>query len=219
MPDPKDSTKTLPADQYDALFADDAKTSSVNIDIPNLREEIAAHESKGMGDYEAENDTSTAKGRYQFMWGKNAKSGYGERIKKETGVADSDEFLSSPKAQDDFFDSYTQSDMIPWIAKAKEGNTRGLSDKQLGQLYHFVGPTGAEQYLKTGKYAPPGKNVSIDSYLEERVPQKTLPADQYDALFADEAPGQKKSSAESATGLATSSTPGQNGATANNTPP
>ena len=187
----------------------------VDIDPANFREEIAAHESKGLGDYKAFNEDSDALGRYQFV-----PSYHWDNIKKYTGVKTYKDFLNNPQAQDEWMDHYTQTEVVPWIKQMKEdGTTRGLSDKGLGQLYHFVGKGGAEKYLQTGSYHVPGHNVSIDNYLEERVPVSQSGGTWGDEDLPVVDNGQKKSPDVSVSGSPVSSTPGQNGSPATNGTP
>src|ERR1700748_3909079 len=86
---PDKNKNTIAAKDYDAEFGDDSSTPPSNIDLGNFKEEIGAHESDGK--YDAQNDTSSAVGQYQFLWDL-----FGNRIKKETGVKNKEEFLANP---------------------------------------------------------------------------------------------------------------------------
>ena len=126
---PQKTPTTITQADIDADIA--AHNAQPDIDLDNFKEEIAAHESKGMGDYQAENDSGGGEGaigKYQFRWSK-----YKDDIKKQTGIDDSDDFKDDHEAQDKYMDHYVQNNIIPWVHEQKEsGNTRGLTDKQLG---------------------------------------------------------------------------------------
>lgn len=130
------------------------------MDLKNIDQELANVESSG-GDYTATNSKSSATGKYQFLW-----NSYKNKIKNITGVSKKEEFLRNPKAQENFFSWYVENEMKPAINRLRQYNTKNLTDKELGKLFHFKGEKGATEYLTEGKDRTRKNNMSIESYLK-----------------------------------------------------
>ena len=121
-------------------------------------------ESNG-GDYAAENKTSSAVGKYQFLWNTWSpkiksfakKSGFGENIGKE-------DFKNLPELQEAFFEDYTKNTVYPEVVKISKNNKRNLDLDEIAQLYHMH-PDSTRKFVSGGKWKVPGKNLSLKEYL------------------------------------------------------
>lgn len=124
----------------------------------SLEDQIAKVESGGK--YNIENKTSSAVGKYQFLW-----NTWGPSISKVTGVKSKQDFKNNPEAQEKFFAWYKQNELLPGVAKLRQYNTKGLTDDQLAKLIHFKGLGGAKTWLTTGQDLTSANNMSIPKYL------------------------------------------------------
>jgi hypothetical protein len=122
------------------------------------------------GNYKAWSDTSTATGKYQFLWGTKAGKMWGDDIRRVTGVTSREQFRDSPKAQEQFYNFYLEKHIKPAVKKlASQGAKFGLTPTEVGRVVHFQGKKGAEIAFAKGKealYTRDGKgNPSIMEYL------------------------------------------------------
>src|ERR1700761_1379629 len=139
------------------------RDDDVSRETSDLDEQISQVESGG--NYRAVNPNSTATGKHQFLWGKTPDKGFGEEIKRVTGVKNRQEFLDSPKAQDQFFEYHVKNNLLPAVERIKQYNNAGYSDTQLAKLVHFKGEKGAMQWLQSKEDDTEAHNISIDSYI------------------------------------------------------
>ena len=133
--------------------------------IVAIKEGIHAIESSGKWKnkpYEAINDTSSATGKYQFLWNL-----HGKNITKQTGIKSKEEFLKSPEAQEKFMTWHINNSLIPAAKKLKIDNPNTeFSIEELMALTHFQGEKGADIFIKTGKDQG-GKNVDVSTYIDK----------------------------------------------------
>ena len=145
---------------------------------------IAHKESRGTGNYLAKNKRSSASGRYQILY-----DTYKDDLKNLYNINSREEFLKSPKEQEDFFnmlisegtkskgDSYREDaeklraeygDMPqPHLVRYVES----LRDDELMALSHFLGKGGAREYLASirdeEEFSVPGQNnASVENFLQ-----------------------------------------------------
>jgi hypothetical protein len=144
-----------------------AKGSS---DYDKFSDALALHESSG--DPTARNPQSSAKGLHQFldMWDpwfeKNYGKSYSSVVPPKGASPEAKQAAAAEQKQ--MFDLYYEKEMQPWIARTKaSGLGEGLSDVELGALFHRSGPSAAEQYLKTGvdKFEGKSGNGHIAQYM------------------------------------------------------
>lgn len=157
------TTSSVTKPVADAQWVSDDAPSSIN--TSDLLSKIATKESGG--DYTATNPNSTATGKYQFLWGTKSGEGFGDSIKKVTGVKSQEEFLNSPEAQEKFAQYHADNNLIPAAARLSTYNKQGYSDSQLARLAHFKGEEGAKQYLQSGVDNTRRHNSSIEDYVGE----------------------------------------------------
>lgn len=140
----------------------------------DISQRIADVESDG-GDYSATNPASTATGKYQFLWGTGPGKGFGDDIKKVTGVRSRQEFLDSPSAQETYFKHHLENNLKPAVQELKPLNKDGYDDDQLAMLVHFKGKEGAKQWLTTHGDDTQANNTSIEKYIgaPASVPRET----------------------------------------------
>lgn len=194
-PDGSDGFTQSAMDDY--LFSPDSQFDENNLDYVNytgggakvaptldktdLKNQIAKVESDGK--YNATNKNSTATGKYQFLWGKTKKQGWGESIKKVTGVKSQQEFLNSPAAQEKYYAFYEKNYIAPSIQQIRKEIPTDLNDVQLGKLIHFRGEGGAKKYLKGElKDKPEAYNIKISDYIKQTGGVATTPEEQYVGL-------------------------------------
>lgn len=137
----------------------------------DLKAQIAKVESDGMGGYSADNPTSSAVGKYQFVW-----SLWGPEIAKFTGIKDPETFKKNPQAQEKFFDYYQKTTLEPQLQTVKkEFPDSGLTDIQIMKLLHFRGlgkkdksDKGLRALLSQGKLGSKleSNNLTAKEYLK-----------------------------------------------------
>lgn len=125
----------------------------------SLTNDIVANESGG--DYTAINPNSSAVGKYQFLW-----NTWKDKINKVTGVKSKEEFRNNPQAQDEFYEHYLQTELMPSVERLRRKTNSGLTSNQLAKLVHFRGERGALDYLKGNiSDRPESYNMSISKYI------------------------------------------------------
>lgn len=119
--------------------------------------------------YQAVNSSkgSTATGRYQFIYRIHKKE-----INSVTGTKTREEFLNSPKAQEEFMDKYRIPELKKWVAFVKKhsnGNYKKYSELELLALCHFLWAEWANDFLKTWhmKEKERKNNSSVENYLKK----------------------------------------------------
>jgi hypothetical protein len=210
---PEEVAKSIPQDQGGGQIPAVPDTDAAKAigpldedDYLKLREAIAAHESKGSGDYHALNRLGYI-GRYQFGAPALADQGY---VRKGTtnkdlkhpeswtgknGIVSRDAWFANPKEQDAAMRENTSRNFKYLRHK---GTLRNDSDKNhvAGALMaaHLKGAGGANQYIKSGIVTADANGTTIASYykygfasLDGEVP-KQLPTDE-SALPLAEASG------------------------------
>ena len=122
-------------------------------------------ESNG-GDYAAENKTSSAVGKYQFLWNtwKNEINKFAKN--KGFGQVDKEGFKNNPGLQEAFFEKYAKDTVFPNVKKLAEKNDRNLDLDEIAQLYH-MSPAATKKYMAGNKWEVPGKNSSLQKYLAD----------------------------------------------------
>jgi len=113
--------------------------------------------------YLAQNSTSSALGKYQHLWKLHGKS-----IQEQTGLT-KEEYLNNPEAQEAFMDYWVETSLKPEaerLRKARPKMSEKYSDEELMALVHFQGLPNAKDFLKTGKTANAGNNVTVKTYLQ-----------------------------------------------------
>lgn len=175
------------------------KSSNSSIDTQSLADDISKIESQG--NYRATNPSSSAAGKYQFLY-----DTFGDDIQRVTGVKSKREFLHNPEAQEKFFQYHVENNLLPAVEKLKSLNKQGYSDSQLAKLVHFKGEQGAIDFLSEGADETKKHNISIPSYIGTPAGQSIDWSD-----IPDEGAVEKKSPVVSESGLANSSQNGQNG--------
>ncbi len=137
------------------------KENDWDIDIPRLKESIAKQESGYWPyRYEADNDSSSATGKYQFLWSTRSK-----QIWEITGEKSIEEYKHSPQAQEQFMDHVIKNIYLPQ-AKQYQITYPKRRLPELITLIHFKGIKGALTWLKEGKDNTQANNAPIDTYLE-----------------------------------------------------
>jgi len=111
--------------------------------------------------YKAISKTSSAIGKYQFLWNYwNGvfESWYNRKISKK-------EYLHNHNMQEDLMDIYIKKEVDRYIPILKKYNNKKLNKNEMRALIHFKGYHGAKQYLKHGKDVSRKNNKSIKKYL------------------------------------------------------
>ena len=131
-----------------------------NIDIKKIKEGIFASESQHEKDpYKANNSTSSAIGKYQFLW--NSRK---DKIKEITKITNEKDYINNPEQQEFFMDYVIQNIYLP---KAKEYTNTYPTWKlpELIMLIHFKGEKWALDWIKDKKDNTITNNISIDKYI------------------------------------------------------
>lgn len=132
-----------------------------NFNKEAFKEALAYVESSG-GKF-LENSTSSAVGKYQFLWN-NIKSD--PSLKGVTRR----QFIDSPELQENIMDLALNGKLkgypnyIENSRKLKEKYGSSLRVDEIALLTHFLGSGGVQEELKSGAYEVPGVNMSVDGY-------------------------------------------------------
>lgn len=145
---------------------DPNRDSSFN--LQDFGRHLAEKESSG-GNYKQTNPNSSAAGKYQFLWGT-----WGKKIQNVTGITNKSDFLNNPKAQEKFFDWYTNNEVLPQAKKLQaEAAKKGFSLMDTAKLIHFRGAAGTRNLLKWDpekyKSRDQKNNMGIYEYLGRHV--------------------------------------------------
>lgn len=155
-------------------MAEKNKTLAPNFSAPSIRSGIKAFsdslakvESNG-GNYKAFNSAGGgqgAVGKYQFRW-----NPWKDSINKITGINNKEEFMNNPQAQEDFFDHYYKTTLIPQLQTVrKEFPGSRYTDDEIMKLLHFQGLGGIRTLLKKGDLNSKVQsfNLSPAEYLKQ----------------------------------------------------
>lgn len=111
--------------------------------------------------YEGRNQSSSAVGKYQFLW-----NTWKDKIGRVTGVKTKTDFENSPKAQEEFFSWYFHDTILPNVEKIKKNNKLGLRDDEIAALIHFQGQGKAKEIVSSGVHSGRTSiNPSSQEYL------------------------------------------------------
>ena len=157
----RDATFVDTPNVVEPKFANVPKFPTLGLDKSKFMTDTAQTESGG--DYKAKNKTSSASGRYQFLWGT-----WGESIQKVTGVKNEKQFRDTPGAQDKFFNFYTDKVIKPAVDRLADlAERHKLSQNDLARIIHFRGEKGAERALKLNQLNKKleNNNMTINQYL------------------------------------------------------
>ena len=144
------------------------------------------------GDYEAENPTSSAVGKYQFLWNTWSPKIKAYAKKQGFGDVDKEAFKKNPELQDAFFENYAKDTIYPKaVSLAKAENKRNLDVDEIGQLLHMNNNgKHVKTYLAGGEFNVGGKNLAPKEYLEKGrqglLEQGIQPVRQGDIVPAEE---------------------------------
>ncbi len=124
--------------------------------------EALAYVESGGGKF-LENKTSSAVGKYQFLWK------YIQHDPSLKGVTKR-EFIDSPELQEQIMDSALNGTLkgfpnyIENARKLKSEFNSSLRVDEIALLTHFLGSGGVREQLQSGAYEVPGQNMSVDGY-------------------------------------------------------
>ena len=110
-----------------------------------------------------ENSSSSAVGKYQFLW---------NNIKSDPSLkgVTKRQFIDSPELQENIMDLALNGKLkgypnyIENSRKLKQKYGSSLRVDEIALLTHFLGSGGVQEQLKTGAYEVPGVNMSVDGY-------------------------------------------------------
>ena len=110
-----------------------------------------------------ENSSSSAVGKYQFLW---------NNIKSDPSLkgVTKRQFIDSPELQEKIMDSALNGNLkgypnyIENSRKLQEKYGSSLRVDEIALLTHFLGSGGVQKQLETGAYEVPGVNMSVDGY-------------------------------------------------------
>jgi len=153
-------------------------------DYNKWKEEIGQIESGGK--YGAVNGSTNALGKFQFvpsLWwnrivefarerginlpGRSSKGVLSVGAAKEQYKG----FLTNPQLQEEFMKNYTEKYLLPSLSKLRSEQKQSfphaalLSDGRIMGLFHFQGPAGARNWLKTGAMIGAEFNAPVPNYL------------------------------------------------------
>lgn len=147
---------------------------AIDIDLPKLKEGLIKSEHGGYLNKEGYNpytsmNSDGAMGKYQFLesvWGSEIRS-----YAKENGYRyrGSEDFLNNSALQEDFFEHYMETQIIPQAKKIKEEYNTGeyMSDYQLVSLLHFTGYPKTRNIIQTRDFnSPQSHQTTANDYLE-----------------------------------------------------
>lgn len=144
-----------------------ARLERGDFDAKRFTKETYTQESGG--DYKAMSKSSTATGKYQFLWGKKPGKMWGDDIRRVTGVTSREQFRDSPKAQEKFYNYYLENHIKPAVKRlANKGAKYGLDATEVARVIHFQGEDGARAAFEAGEkalYTATKINPSIMEYL------------------------------------------------------
>lgn len=119
-------------------------------------------------------DSNNAVGRYQIEWDAESWEGHGKNIMKITGVKDKNEFLASPKAQDQYmqhlYDGYVKE--LPKLRSQNLLDQRNLSDNELLWAMHNRGTAkNVINWMHSDKFYDKNDPTTrrIHQYLDSQV--------------------------------------------------
>lgn len=145
------------------------RSKSTLFDSTKFQRDTSARESGG--DYKAMSKSSSATGKYQFLWGT-----WGKEIEKVTGVNSRSGFRDSPKAQEAFWQYYNEKHIAPAVKKlASKGAEVGLNPTEVARVIHFQGEAGARKRFEGGiaaMYKATKNNPSVMAYLGKSAKKK-----------------------------------------------
>lgn len=160
---------SAPKEAFDVVTNSPSEMKSKDT-LNRLKQALADKESFG-GRYDLQSNVSSAVGKYQFLWGT-----WGKDIKRVTGV-DRDTFLKTPKKQEEFFDWYYNSKLLPAAKRLqKTAEAKGFSLYDTVKLVHFRGESGTREVLKKSREQLAKRdmknNMAILEYLDETKAKK-----------------------------------------------
>lgn len=158
-----------PKEAFDVVTNSPSNLNSKST-LNRLKQALADKESFG-GRYDLQSDKSSAVGKYQFLWGT-----WGKDIQRITG-ANRDTFLKTPKKQEEFFDWYYNSKLLPAAKRLqKTAEAKGFSLYDTVKLVHFRGEAGTRAVLKKSREQLAKRdmknNMAILEYLDETKAKK-----------------------------------------------
>jgi hypothetical protein len=161
LPDALKTTKSVPQ----AAFLDNSPTPKFGttdvFDPLKFAQDTARQESGG--DPNAKSKTSSATGKYQFLW-----NTWGNSIRAVTGISNEQDFRKNPGAQDKFFTFYTKHVIQPEVQQLMPfAQKYNLTQNDVARLVHFRGAAGAERALKGNQLNTKleSNNPTINQYL------------------------------------------------------
>lgn len=142
------------------------KEAQQPFDYNRWKEEIGKVESGG--NYKATNKDSNALGKFQFVpsiWWRRIQA-FSPKMKTYS------DFLNDKGTQEAFMESYTKNNLLPELRKIRQRENSDLpeckllSDGKLMALFHFQGPRGAVNWIKSSKMIGADINLSVPDYLK-----------------------------------------------------
>jgi len=138
-----------------------AEKIPTNFNREAFKEALAHVESAG-GKF-LENSSSSAVGKYQFLWKNIQHDSSLKGISKR-------QFINDPKLQEMIMDKALNGSLkgypnyIENARKLKSDFNSSLRVDEIALLTHFLGAGGVKEQLKSGAYEVPGVNMSVDGY-------------------------------------------------------
>jgi hypothetical protein len=131
---------------------------------------IAGIESGGIKNpYAAQNPSSSAAGKYQFIW-----SEWSDNVAKFAGrPVSKEEFLANPKLQESFASHYNDNVLEPEATKLEKQVGRALKARgadnhdKVKALIHFLGQGDTKQWARTGEVPErvSKNNINVKDYI------------------------------------------------------
>ena len=138
-----------------------AEKIPTNFNKEAFKEALAHVESAG-GKF-LENSSSSAVGKYQFLWSNIQHDSSLKGISKR-------QFINDPELQEMIMDKALNGSLkgypnyIENARKLKSDFNSSLRVDEIALLTHFLGAGGVKEQLKSGAYEVPGVNMSVDGY-------------------------------------------------------